>query len=280
MASVCAASMMRYSAEGGALMNTLLQRLKTFCHQVTSVRTFCSASRYSVWHRPIATAFVAIIGCYANGTALAGPIVINTVQELQNIQNNLSGDYILGSNIDASGFAFAPIGSNPFQGGTAFTGTFNGNGHTINGLTITAPSSDNVGLFGYVIGYTGGGTVENVRLTNENVVGNGSGSVGGVIGYSDTGHISNVSVSGSVKGITMGHVGGIVGSGGSYYGASSLTSSFSTATVQGEAGVGGLVGEGVFNPDFPLGIFKSWDLGWPGGIGPKPGEPGPFAPRQ
>lgn len=194
------------------------------------------------WRKSFVTTLVAATIFFICESALAGPIQIDTIAELQNIQNNLSGDYVLGSNIDASGFDFTPIGSNPFQGGAAFTGTFNGQGHTISNLTINRPSTDNVGLFGYVIGYLGylgtPGIVENVHLTNATVVGHQS--VGGILGYSDSGHVANVSASGTVHGDA--NVGGIVGIGGDYYGSPTITNSFSAASVSGSHRVGGLVG--------------------------------------
>lgn len=97
------------------------------------------------------------------------PIVIDNITDLQAIQNNPSGYYVLGANIDASEFSFTPIAN--------FTGVLNGAGYTINGLTITLPTTQVglVGLFG-----ANAGTVENLELTNESVI--GSGDVGGIAG--------------------------------------------------------------------------------------------------
>ncbi|MBI2426025.1 MAG: PASTA domain-containing protein [Candidatus Hydrogenedentes bacterium] len=84
-------------------------------------------------------------------------IEINDVEDLQRIGNEtaypLDGQYILINDIDASdtanwneGLGFEPIGSavNPF------TGTLDGDGFTINGLTINRPAMDYVGLFRYL----------------------------------------------------------------------------------------------------------------------------------
>ena len=92
------------------------------------------------WH----VCVLAVFGMSAGlTTAEAAPIVVSTIQDLQNITNNLNGDYILGSDINASGFAFTPIGTS-----SGLRGTLDGNGHTINDLTITS-NSGNAGLFSY-----------------------------------------------------------------------------------------------------------------------------------
>ena len=77
-------------------------------------------------------------------------MLVNTVNDLQNVQNNLSGTYALGTNIDASatanwhdGAGFVPIGDLEYQ----FSGSFNGQGFAINNLTINS-SAAYVGLFG------------------------------------------------------------------------------------------------------------------------------------
>jgi hypothetical protein len=120
--------------------------------------------------RALATTLCLIGTCL--GVAHAQVVTINSVADLQNIQNNLAGNYVLGGNIDASGFTFAPIG-----GGAWFTGTLDGSGYTISNLTINDSVDSGVGVFG-VIGT--GGVVENLGLTNLNVVGSSVGaSVGG-----------------------------------------------------------------------------------------------------
>ena len=65
--------------------------------------------------------------------------------------------YIQTSNIDASstsawdeGQGFTPMGNSS----TKFTGFYNGDGYTINGLTINRPSTNYIGLFGYANGST------------------------------------------------------------------------------------------------------------------------------
>lgn len=63
-----------------------------------------------------------------------------------------------------------------------YTGTFDGGGHTITGLTINQSGTDHVGLFGCI---GGRGTVKNLTLENVNIIGHDN--VGGVAGYNDMG---------------------------------------------------------------------------------------------
>src|SRR4051794_12866311 len=90
------------------------------------------------------------LSCATSSPAKA-QIAIYTIQELQEIGNPdkpLNGTYILANDIDATGFLFNPIGydhPSPVSG-PGFTGVFDGNGHTIKGLTISS-SSSSVGLF-------------------------------------------------------------------------------------------------------------------------------------
>ena len=136
----------------------------------------------------------------------------------------------LDKDIDLTGKEWTPIGTGYSN---KYTGTFDGGGHTIKGLTVTT-NDQFVGLFGS-IGYAG--TVKNVMMEDVQITSNrSSGFAGGVAGYSD-GTIENCSVSGSVSGTV--YVGGVVGVqiGGSITGCSS------SATVKGTVDVGGVAGQ-------------------------------------
>ncbi|MBU0688227.1 MAG: filamentous hemagglutinin N-terminal domain-containing protein [Gammaproteobacteria bacterium] len=171
---------------------------------------------------------------------------------LQAINTNLTGNYALGNNINATatsawnlGAGFVPIGNVT----TAFTGKFDGMGHTIDGLFINLPASDNVGLFGYAMT---GANISNTNLTNVNITG-GTWSVGGLAGY-NRGVIQTSSVSGSVSGTY--YVGGLVGNN---WTGSSISGSSSSATVAGNGYVGGLVGynySGVINSSNASGVVS------------------------
>ena len=136
----------------------------------------------------------------------------------------------LTADIDLTGKNWTPIGTS-FS--NKYTGTFDGGGHTIKGLTVTT-NDQFVGLFGS-IGYAG--TVKNVMMEDVQITSNrSSGFAGGVAGYSD-GTIENCSVSGSVSGTV--YVGGVVGA--QWNG--SITGCSSSATVKGTVYVGGVAGQ-------------------------------------
>lgn len=114
-----------------------------------------------------------------------------------------------------------------------YTGTFDGNGYTIRGLTVTG-SNEYAGLFGYI---GSGGTVKNVKLEDVQIATTNSyGYAGGVAGYS-RGTIENCSVSGSVS--SNYSAGGVVAQ---QFG-NSITGCSSSATVKGTAEVGGVAGK-------------------------------------
>ena len=137
----------------------------------------------------------------------------------------------LDKNIDLTGKGWTPIGTDYDN---SYTGTFDGGGHTITGLTVTT-NDEYAGLFGWL---NRAGTVKNVVMEGVQITCNQiyGGSIGGVVG-SSWGTIENCSVSGSVSGTV--YVGGVVGVqiGGSITGCSS------SATVKGMVDVGGVAGQ-------------------------------------
>ena len=72
-------------------------------------------------------------GNVTGGATLNTYMLVNTVYDLQNMQNNLSGAYALGRDIDAGATAGwnGGAGSAPIGTGTSFTGKLDGQGHTI-----------------------------------------------------------------------------------------------------------------------------------------------------
>ena len=137
----------------------------------------------------------------------------------------------LDKNIDLTGKGWTPIGTDYDN---SYTGTFDGSGHTITGLTVTT-NDEGVGLFGWLnrAGSVKNVVMEGVQITSNQIYG---GSIGGVVG-SSYGTIENCSVSGSISGTV--YVGGVVGVqiGGSITGCSS------SATVKGTVDVGGVTGQ-------------------------------------
>jgi filamentous hemagglutinin family protein len=210
-----------------------------------------------------------------SGTTLTAYMLVNTVYDLQNMQNNLTGTYALGRDIDAStttgwnsGAGFHPIGfydGSNSSDANSFDGTFNGQGHTIDGLYVNVTGSTGAGLFGD----TGNDSlIEDVNLTHVLVTGtvdyaggltgvadgtysqdtssgtvNGSRYVGGLLGISYAA-ISQVSSAGSVNatGDSSGAVGGLIG----FTQGGTLSDSYSSANITVGTNafeVGGLVGD-------------------------------------
>ena len=146
-------------------------------------------------------------------------------------QKDRSINCTLTADIDLTGKVWTPIGTGYDN---SYTGTFDGGGHTITGLTVTT-NDGYAGLFGYI---GDAGTVKNVVMDGIQITCNHRlGSAGGVAGFSRGGTIENCSVSGSVSGTL--YVGGVVGDqwGGTITGCSS------SATVKGTRCVGGVAGE-------------------------------------
>lgn len=164
-----------------------------------------------------------------------GSYTVTSADGLMNIAELVNGgktdiNITLDKDIDLTGKEWTPIGTGYSN---KYTGTFDGGGHTIKGLTVTT-NDQFVGLFGS-IGYAG--TVKNVMMEDVQITSNrSSGFAGGVAGYSD-GTIENCSVSGSVSGTV--YVGGVVGA--QWNG--SITGCSSSATVKGTVYVGGVAGK-------------------------------------
>lgn len=151
----------------------------------------CSAFRFGV----CACVMGVVLGL-APGRA-AAQICIGTIEDLQRIGHYpgypLDGDYVLVEDIDASatadwndGAGFEPIGTYSYGNpSTAFTGHFDGQGHTIVGLTINRPTEDYIGLFGCV---GDDGQVINVGFLDGAVTGDDH--IGGLVGFVYCGAVS------------------------------------------------------------------------------------------
>ena len=171
---------------------------------------------------------------------------IRTPEQLEAINDNLSGNYILMQDIDMTSITHEVIGK---TSSTAFTGIFDGNGYTISNINIES-NNQYIGMFGYVnrgtvkdlvienikvistsqvttlymggiVGYNSEGTVQNITANNIVIEGNANYlnklnelNIGGVLGYSYKGKINNITVSGNIKNVnnvnTL-NMGGILG---------------------------------------------------------------------
>jgi hypothetical protein len=202
--------------------------------------------------------------------------------------------YIQTADIDASSTSlwFDGEGWNPIgNSSTRFTGSYDGGGYTIDGLSMNQPSHDYNGLFGYI--YTDA-ELKNITLTNVDIMADeytgalvgkmyqstvsncmSSGSVevdyryvGGLVGWNDEGLIKGSSSSANVIGGTSGYTGGIVG----YNDYGTIQDAFSTGAVSGVYDyTGGLVGHnyyGIIQVCYSTGSVSSTDV-YTGGIAGK-----------
>ncbi|MFI4911805.1 MAG: GLUG motif-containing protein [Sedimentisphaeraceae bacterium JB056] len=179
---------------------------------------------------------------FSGGTGTTeDPYQISTEADLLQVNNDITASYILVNDIILTGQYSDSLISAGQEGGTistftgaAFRGTFDGNGFTVKNLDITAGTSDNVGLFGYVYQ----GTVKDLGI--EEFAVSGHDSVGVLAGRNE-GTIDGCYVSGdpnSVQGNMF--VGGLIG----ITHPDSLTvNCWANAQVEGAERVGGLVGQ-------------------------------------
>jgi len=140
---------------------------------------------------------------------------------------------------------WTPISSNAQYPSEAFSGIFDGNGHTIKGLRINA-STAYQGFFAY----TNGATIKN--LTIDGSVTSSENYVGGIVGNAPNTTIQNCLFSGSVtttknKGAYVGGIAGYAG-GSSTAAKTTITGCVNKATVTGEAtdNAGGIAGYAQF----------------------------------
>ncbi len=165
--------------------------------------------------------------------------------DLQGINGALSGNFVLGANINAAatvawngGAGFDSLGT---VAGGGYTGIFDGLGHTISNLQISHVESDS-GLFAAV---GSSGVVRNVGLVGGavNLVGDSDGdfpayfNIGALVGH-NLGLVENSYASTAVSASNGAQLGGLVGTNAGTI----RNSSFSgTVTDKDYAGAGGLV---------------------------------------
>ena len=163
---------------------------------------------------------------------------VRNAHQLQLMAYDLTASYTLSTNIDASetngsnasgmwtNSGFSPVGNST----EAFSGSLDGQSHTITDLTINRSSSDFVGLFGIASSTS---AISNLGLVGGSV--SGVSEVGALVGY-NVGSISNAYATGSVSG-SGNDVGGLVGDNDG-----SIRNAYAAGSVSGGYVVGGLVG--------------------------------------
>lgn len=207
--------------------------------------------------------------------------VISDATQLQDMGNDLSGKYVLAIDIDATdsenwdnGRGYAPVGDDA----SAFSGVLEGLGHQVDKLSINRPTTDNVGLFGI----TDGSVIQNIGLTNLNVIGRDN--VGGMTGVNN-GSIGNAYVTGTIAAVN--NVGGLAGVNdgtisnayatssinatgsvagglaGSLSSTGSISNAYASGAVTGGSVAGGLVGEsaGTISNTYASGLVTGTSTG-------------------
>ena len=186
-------------------------------------------------------------------------------------QGNPSLNCTLTHDIDLSGTEWEPVGDR----NNVYTGTFDGNGHTISNLTITKENlsfGDDCGMFGRVgtnatiqdltlesvrlnvgadgipIGALAGsnqGTISNCKVSgNIFVTNNRAGYVGGIVGCMHSGVIQYCHSSASIQGGNSDYVGGVLG--GEYATATVIKGCSFSGSITSDNAVGGIAGHCLY----------------------------------
>lgn len=158
----------------------------------------------------------------------SGTISISALEELLLINLVPDLDFELKNDIDLTGLAFEGLCTSS----APFTGTFDGKGHIIKGLSCYKTGVNSVGFFRS----TNGAIIKNTGFENANVVANNQAGVivGDMYGGSISGcYVANSSVTGNE------HLGAIAGR---INRNAVVENSYATAVVNGEKQSGGVVG--------------------------------------
>ena len=185
-----------------------------------------------------------------SGTA-ADPYQIASAEDLLKMAELVNGEkfektykeayYILTADIDLGGKAWTPIGDGYLDSVKSFPGTFDGDGHTISGLNVTASAEEKTrffGLFGQVEG-----TVKNLTIVSSTIDCSGkdtnTGAIAGCIYYGAT--IENCHVAEDVSVTGSYTTGGLAGQ---MNGTMTNCTNAGSVTGTSEVGVaGGLTGQ-------------------------------------
>ncbi|TYP91747.1 hypothetical protein LX73_2574 [Fodinibius salinus] len=201
----------------------------------------------------ISQTFIITVDPFTQGSGTqSDPYLVSNLDQLQGVEKYSDAYFKQTADINASG-------ASTWNGGKGFdpiqiSGTYNGNGHTITGLTIDRPNIGKVALFSQV---SSSGTIKNLHLTNVNVT---ASTNSGTLAGANYGSITNCSVTGTLDSYQSSagnyNVGGLVGK-------NSGTISKSYADVNTSAtgnpgsmlGTGGLVGNntGIINKSYAAG---------------------------
>ena len=209
------------------------------------MKVFGSKRHYYVAKISILLIVIALIAGMGGCLFPRGPrnLEIRTWYDLDAIRDdNLGGHHILMNDLDSTTAGYEELASptanqrkgwRPIggigDGGSPFTGTFDGQGYEIRDLFINLPGTGYVGLFSIV---NDGGHIEDLGVVNAHVT--SSAYTGSLVGV-NLGTVSNSYSSGAMSGAWF--IGGLVG-----YNQGTVSNSYSAGNVTSDNGVGGLAG--------------------------------------
>ncbi len=182
---------------------------------------------------------VTLASGFSGGSGTPGdPYRICNAAQLQLAHSFLNADFVLTSDIDLAGFAFTPIGQTTFGDSVIhYDGAFHGAHHRVRNLSIQAPTTDVIGLFGKL---GPNAVVEDLGVENVNL--RGQLCVGGFAAEND-GIVRRCYVTGSVIGST--YIGGMVGDNRAI-----MEDCHADVTVTGTSRVGGFAGVTFLSPTY------------------------------
>ena len=175
------------------------------------------------------------------------PTEISDWNDLDNVRNDLSGDYVLVNDLDSGtngyggiGDEFEPIGFvSGNRQGDPFSGVLNGDGFKISDLVIEENDSAEAGV-GFITQVGDGGLVENLSVdgtVNSTIDDNFYGGLAASVALDGTGTIQNCVSHVDVTALNGSNLGGLAGRN-----EDTVTESYATGSVEGVDAVGGLVG--------------------------------------
>lgn len=223
-----------------AILMTIAMLLST----LTCAMLVPASAESNVWDGSLASAYAG-----GSGTASDPYLIANAAQFAKMAtadSGNNSANYKLTADIylnDVSAENWTSDSPNLWTGSQKFTGSLDGDGHTIYGLYINGDSITYAGLFQHLQAWDGNITISNVTVSDSYINNTKSGGYAGVFAgfvYNYSGNVFNKCyITDSVYVSAKGGAGGFIG-----YGNNSIqvTNSASCATVSGSSYNGGIVG--------------------------------------
>lgn len=163
-----------------------------------------------------------------SASATDPPVKISDINGLKAIENDPTGSYILTTDIDLTGVEWGPLCVMQYPSSRGFSGTLDGNGHTITGLTVT-DFDDAAGLFSS----TYQATIKNLEIEGASVSNSNGYDSAILVGMCEETRIENCRVSGTASGEWAG---GLVGTASD----SSISNCLARVTLSAGTALGGL----------------------------------------